>query len=497
MFRAKSLLVGLALLAAAPIGFAVSQQLQPNPNGEAAVNQAEALSRAFRNAADAVVPTVVKIKSRVNPRRLTRPGGPMRENPFRGTPFEDFFDPDGGFGGSLDQYIPRREGTGSGVIIDSDGLILTNNHVVSGADTVVVELADGREFTAKDIRTDPATDLAVLRIPEADSLPAARLGDSDALRIGDWVLAIGNPFELEASVSAGIISAKGRSLGSAERASFLQTDAAINPGNSGGPLVNFCGEVVGINTAIASSSGAYQGIGFAIPVNLTKWVIEQLVSTGSVRRAWLGIGIAPMTQEYAETLGIDARTTGVVVRQVTRETPAARAGVRPGDVITHFAGRPVGGPAELQRAVEQAPVDSKQELRVLRRGKPITLTVTTEALPDEVAGRGPGRSQPSDDESEVQGELGLQLADLTPELAERLQLDPMLRGAVVVRVDRGGIARESGLVRGMLITEVDNQPVSSAKEFEEAIKDKSLDRGITLNVEIAGVGTQFLILKRR
>ena len=198
-------------------------------------------------------------------------------------------------GGHWSNTFPRREGTGSGVIIASDGLILTNNHVVSGADSVVVELADGREFTAEDIRTDPATDLAVLRIKKATNLPAARLGDSDTLRIGDWVLAIGNPFELEASVSAGIISAKGRSLGSAERASFLQTDAAINPGNSGGPLVNLRGEVVGINTAIASSNGAYQGIGFAIPVNLTKWVTDQLVSKGSVSRAWLGIGIAPVT----------------------------------------------------------------------------------------------------------------------------------------------------------------------------------------------------------
>ena len=218
---------------------------------------AETLSTAFRGAAETVLPTVVKIKAKVNPRKVSRPGGLRGENPFRGTPFEDFFGSEEGFGlgGPFEQYIPRREGTGSGVIINPDGLILTNNHVVSEADSVVVELADGREFAAKDIRTDPATDLAILQINSPEKLPAARLGDSDALQIGDWVLAIGNPFELEASVSAGIISAKGRSLVSAERASFLQTDAAINPGNSGGPLVNFRGEVVGINTAIASSSG--------------------------------------------------------------------------------------------------------------------------------------------------------------------------------------------------------------------------------------------------
>ena len=215
------------------------------------------------------------------------------------------------------------------MIINPDGLILTNNHVVSQADSVVVELADGREFTAKEIRTDPATDLAILRISSGEKLPAARLGDSDALQIGDWVLAIGNPFELEASVSAGIISAKERSLGSAERASFLQTDAAINPGNSGGPLVNLRGEVVGINTAIASSSGGYQGIGFAIPVNLTKWVIGQLVDKGTVSRAWLGIGIGPVTQETAEKLGIDPRTAGVLVnKSVTIRLPSGRESSR-------------------------------------------------------------------------------------------------------------------------------------------------------------------------
>ena len=200
-------------------------------------------------------------------------------------------------------------------------------------------MADGREFTAEDIRTDPQTDLAILRIKGAGDLQAAKLGDSDGVQIGDWVLAIGNPFQLEASVSAGIISAKGRSLGAASRASFLQTDAAINPGNSGGPLVNLRGEVVGINTAIASSSGGYQGIGFAIPVNLAKWVSNQLIDNGSVSRAGLGVSISPVTQESAEMLNIDPRTPGVVVQQVGEGTPAERAGIRAGDVITHFGGK--------------------------------------------------------------------------------------------------------------------------------------------------------------
>ena len=392
MFRIKHVVLGLAVSVTTLVEPTVGQEGKPAvANSTTAVDHAETLSQAFRNAADNVLPTVVTIKSRVNPRRVA-PNGGMRENPFRGTPFEDFFDPEsGGFGGPFERYMPRREGTGSGVIINRDGLILTNNHVVAEADTVIVELADGREFKAEDIRTDPATDLAVLRITSSEKLPAARLGDSDALRIGDWVLAIGNPFELEASVSAGIISAKGRSLGSAERASFLQTDAAINPGNSGGPLVNLRGEVVGINTAIASSSGGYQGIGFAIPVNLTKWVIDQLVTKGSVSRAWLGVGIASLTQETAETLGVDPRSTGVVVRQVGDDTPAERAGLRPGDVITHFAGQPVTDPAALQRAVERAPLNTEKEVRVIRGGETMRLTVKTESLPEEIAGRTPSR----------------------------------------------------------------------------------------------------------
>ncbi len=494
MFRISHVVLGAAFLAAGWFHSASGQQLAPRAASDSsAVNQAESLSSAFRSAANTVLPTVVTIRSRVTPRSMPR--GQMRENPFRGTPFEDFFDPDSGFGVPFDQYMPRREGTGSGVIISADGLILTNNHVVTEADTVVVVLPDGREFTAEDIRTDPATDIAVLRVKSSERLPAARLGDSDALQIGDWVLAVGNPFELESSVSAGIISAKGRSLGSAERASFLQTDAAINPGNSGGPLVNLRGEVVGVNTAIASSSGGYQGIGFAIPINLTKWVIDQLVSKGTVSRAWLGVGIASLTQETAETLGLDPRSTGVVVRQVGEETPAERAGVRPGDVITHFAGKPVAGPTELQRAVEQAPLNSQQELKVIRRGEPLSLTVTTEPLPDNGSSANARRPMREGGESAMDEELGLQLADINAEMAERLNLDPMDRGALVIRST--GIARESGLVRGMLIIQVDDQPVSSVAEFQEAIKDKSLDKGIPLNVKVPGVGVQFLILKRR
>ncbi|MEX0867025.1 MAG: trypsin-like peptidase domain-containing protein, partial [Pirellulales bacterium] len=270
--------------------------------------------------------------------------------------------------------------TGSGVIIDREGLILTNNHVVAGADEVVVKLLDGREFVATDIRTDPETDLALLRIEGADDLPAAKLGDSDRLSIGDWVIAIGNPFDLESTVSAGIISGKGRDLGKIRRAKFLQTDAAINPGNSGGPLVNLRGEVIGINTAIASSSGGYQGIGFAVPVNLAKWVIAQLQENGEVRRAYLGVAIGEVNAEIAEQLDVDLRS-GVVVGQVYPDTPAAAAGLQENDVIVRFGDQQVRAPGDLQQIVERSTVGETLQVEVVRAGEKQTLDIQLEKLP--------------------------------------------------------------------------------------------------------------------
>jgi len=273
------------------------------------------------------------------------------------------------------------------VIIDSSGIVLTNNHVIEGADEVIVRLPDGREFKATDVRADSDTDLAVLRIKVKGKLPAAKLGNSDQLEIGDWVIAVGNPFELESTVSAGIISGKGRTLGRIRRAAFLQTDAAINPGNSGGPLVNLDGEIVGINTAIASSSGGYQGIGFAIPVNLAKWVTPQLLKNGRVQRAFLGVSIGDVEAELARRLKV-APYSGVLVRQVFEDTPAAKAGMKEGDLITAFSGVKVRSARELQLVVERAPLKSIQKVSILRDGKPQSVKVTIEPLPNAL-GRQP------------------------------------------------------------------------------------------------------------
>jgi len=344
-----------------------------------AISHAKSLSRAFRAAAKRITPSVVTIQTKTNakPPRADAP----QENPFKGTPLEDLY-----------PELERRRrqpssGIGSGVIIDSSGIVLTNNHVIEGADEVIVRLPDGREFKATDVRADSDTDLAVLRIKVKGKLPAAKLGNSDQLEIGDWVIAVGNPFELESTVSAGIISGKGRTLGRIRRAAFLQTDAAINPGNSGGPLVNLDGEIVGINTAIASSSGGYQGIGFAIPVNLAKWVTPQLLKNGRVQRAFLGVSIGDVEAELARRLKV-APYSGVLVRQVFEDTPAAKAGMKEGDLITAFSGVKVRSARELQLVVERAPLKSIQKVSILRDGKPQSVKVTIEPLPNAL-GRQP------------------------------------------------------------------------------------------------------------
>ena len=473
-------------------------QDKTSPDSSPAVAQAKNLSQAFRAAADAVRQTVVKISISSKPRRVQMPEGTLnRENPFEGTPFERFFDNDPqlrGFG--FRQYTPPRQGVGSGVIIDSKGLILTNNHVVEDADEVVVELADGREFKATDIKTDPRTDLAVVRIETDQPLPAATLGDSDKLEIGDWVLAVGNPFGMTGTVSAGIISGKGRSLALGRRTEFLQTDAAINPGNSGGPLVDLDGRVVGINTAIASRNGAYQGVGFAIPVNLAKWVTGQLATSGNVKRAYLGVQIEPIDNQKAAILGIQ-RNQGVLINDVLADSPAAKAGLQVSDVIRTFAGRSVSDPRDLQEIVERSPAGSKQKVDIIRQGKPMTLQVVVKPLPDDydvasIAPHGSGRSRvmPPSKQNKM---LGLEVAELTEELAEHLG-HKGVAGVVITDVDPEGVAAAAGIRQGMLILRVGQKPVKSVAEFEAAVKDKDISKGVLLLVRTAA-GNRFVVLQ--
>ena len=481
-----SLLAGSLITWTLVTGVGQGQQSSTQPgNDRAAIQQAEGLSRAFRSAAKQVLPTVVKVKTTTEPRVSSLRGGPPTENPFRGTPFEDFFDDQ--VPGLRRYRMPDlpQSGLGSGVIIDSSGIVLTNNHVVQGADKVVVQLGDGRQFNVKEIKTDERSDLAVLRLEVDGSLPAARLGDSDKLEIGDWVIAVGNPFELEQTVSAGIISGKGRILGAVERARFLQTDAAINPGNSGGPLVNLNGEVVGINTAIASRTGGYQGIGFAIPVNLAKWVTPQLIEQGTVARAYLGVIIENITPERAEELEVRPNS-GVIVKVVGEDTPAEKAGIRKDDLILSYDGHGIQNVSDLQERVERSRAGSRHELRIVRNGKPQTLKVEVVAMPDDLKLSQISRFH--------HRQLGLGVIDLTKDWAERLGYEG-LSGVLIFHVDPDRIADQAGLRAGMLIVRVGKTPITSVAEFREAIQKESLADGITLEVQ-SRRGTQTFRLQR-
>ncbi len=467
-------------------------------------SHATALSNAFRFAAEKATPSVVVVRSETKARRVAaerdpRGGGPRggAENPFKGTPFEDFFKdgaPEGfDFRGPGMPGTPRRSGVGSGVIVDPTGIVLTNNHVVEGADTVTVELSDGRKFKAREIKTDPESDLAVVRLEGAKDLPTAKLGDSDTLEIGDWVIAIGNPFELETTVSAGIISGKGRELGSIRRAKFLQTDAAINPGNSGGPLVNLAGEVVGINTAIASNSGGYQGIGFAIPVNLAKWVSGQLIAKGAVERGYLGVSIGPLDDEAASKLGI-AGKKGALVTEVMEGSPAAAAGIQELDVVTSFDGTPVDGPRSLQEVVERSEIGKPHAVTVMRDGRVVTLKVSVKPLPESLASKGPSgpRLAPSGQNTFYSADLGLEVRNKD---ADAENAYPGFEGVVVDRVDADGLAASQGVAPGMLVRRVGKTVVKNVSEFEKAVAGEKVESGVMLLVRTPR-GNQVVILQK-
>lgn len=364
-----------------------------------ALDHAKSLSRAFRSAASTVTPSVVTIIAKQKVAAGNRPQLDLRNllnDPELRRLFPDGQIPD----------VPGEEGepdspdfpgfnahVGSGVVIDAEGIVLTNNHVVADADEVIVRLQDGSEITATEIRTDPLSDVAIVRFTPDSKLTAAAFGDSSRLEIGDWVIAIGSPFELEATVSAGIISAKGRGISRIPRGRLLQTDAAINPGNSGGPLVSLDGQVVGINTAIATNNGGYQGVGFAIPINQAKWISEELLEYGKVRRAWLGIQIGELNAEAARRLKLKARS-GVRVVDVFRDSPADKGGLKGDDVIIGFGEVPVRSPGDLQAAVEQQPIGSARKMLVVRDGNNVTLDVTLAALPDPSEAP---RGQPEED----------------------------------------------------------------------------------------------------
>ncbi len=443
--------------------------------------------RAFRSVAKQVGPAVVFIKVEKEVKQQT-----MGENPFAGTPFGDEFFRR--FFGQPPQQQPRRApkqpphhnavGQGSGFIISSDGYIMTNNHVVGDADKVTVQLLDGSEYEAKIIGTDPPTDVALIKIDVDEKLPALKLGNSDKLEVGDWVLAFGNPFGLSHTLTAGIVSAKGRSgIGLNDYENFIQTDAAINPGNSGGPLVNLDGEVVGMNTAIYSRSGGYMGIGFAIPINMAKDIRQQLLKHGEVTRGRLGIYIQELTKDLAGSFSLDQHE-GILVAQVMEDSPAAKAGLQQGDVILKLDGEKITKVASFRNKIAMTRPGTDVELLVLRDGHKKKITATIEALETDENGH-PTAS------GEIH-ELGMSLQTLTPDLAEQLGYEGV-NGVLVAEVKPGSVAAQAGIQRGNLIEEVNRQEVTTPEQVKSMIKKS--DRKTVLLLVRQGKASRYLALR--
>jgi len=408
-------------------------------------------AKAFSEIVKSVSPAVVNISS-------TRGAGGNEEE---GDEIEEFFNP----------FDFERRGTelslGSGVIVSEDGYIITNNHVVADAEEIKVTLYDKRTFKGELVGADPKTDLAVVRI-EASGLPTGIWGDSDSLSVGEFVLAIGNPFSLNNTVTMGIVSAVGRAnVGIADYEDFIQTDAAINPGNSGGPLVNIRGEIVGINTAIFSKSGGYQGIGFAVPVNMVRSIMDQLVKGGRVVRGWLGVSIQEMTPDMARKFGL--RTPdGALVSDITKGSPAQRAGLKRGDIITAFNGKAVKDASSLKNLVAQSRPGTKAVIRVIRGSKPLDLNAQVGEYPTEISRNEETerRKTPRTAMHRPEGAFtGLKVAGLSREIIKQLGLSPAERGVVVVDVSEGSPAAEAGLKRGDVIEEIDRRSLAGLREF--------------------------------
>lgn len=466
--------------------------LQRPAFAEDAKGQAQALSRAFEDVAKAVTPALVNISAETRPQETVRGKRPSLP-PGLPEPFRDFFER---FGEEAPfdngSQVPHR-GLGSGVIVDSKGHILTNNHVVAQADEVTVRLSDGREFEGEVIGADPRTDLAVVKI-DAGAVQSARLGDSDKLKIGEWVVAAGTPFGLENTITAGIVSAKGRSImGGNAYEDFIQTDAAINPGNSGGPLANLDGEVVGINTAIFSRSGGYMGIGFAIPINMAKSIMQSLISDGKVVRGWLGVVIQELTDELADSFEYEG-TKGALVSEVAPDGPALKAGLLQGDIIISFNGKTVDTVNDLRNMVAAEKPSTDSTITVIRNGKQKRLTVTLGELPSN-AGLEIPDSEEEATEPDYTSEIGISVETLSDELRKNLKAKAA-SGVVISGVEEGSLAADKGLRVGDVVKSINGKNVASAKEFGEVLEKIDLMKGARLLVESRGVD-RFVFLKEK
>jgi serine protease Do len=473
--------------------------LGQHPGQPATVTNVPKELTSYRGVVKTVLPAVVSIEGRLKKVKATGPSSrrqPQFDDQQVPEEFRKFFEDFG-------RQMPEQDdspvlGFGSGFIVDPKGVILTNYHVVNGADQVEVTLPDGRKFLSRDIKGDRKTDLAIVRIDaKKGELPYLELGDSNAMEIGDRVLAVGAPFGLTGSVTSGIVSAKGRNgLNVNLYEDFIQTDAAINPGNSGGPLVNLEGKVIGINSAIKTRTGGFQGVGLAIASNFAKNIMKALETDGLVHRGYLGIQMADLKPEVASRLNLRDKS-GVVVGKVMEGSPADKAGLQAGDIITSLAGKSVKDGKELQQTVMASPLHRPVELTVYRDGKTQNLQVTIEEQPETFGvAQAPRFRAPRERANSVNlNKLGLSLKDLTPETAEQLGFKGIATGALISRVDSDSAAAKAGLRPDMLITQVDKKPVQSAADVQKVVEKASLEKGILFKVQAAQGGVNYVVVK--
>ena len=500
--RILTLMVGMVLGAVATAAFHLAPQAgaisfwgegATTPEAAAATPAAPAAAAPaavtslpdFARLAERISPSVVNIsttsqgESPQGPRMGPGPG----PGPFGGGDPHEFWEPFERFFGPMPRRPFKQRSLGSGFVITREGVILTNNHVVENAEEIIVRLEDEKEYKAKVLGRDPKIDIAVIKIENAPDLEPVPLGNSDDLRVGEWVMAIGNPFGLEHSVTAGIVSAKGRFIGQGSYDQFIQTDAAINPGNSGGPLINLDGKVVGINTAIFSRTGGNIGIGFAIPINLAKDELPELEAKGRVTRGWLGVLIQKVTPEIAESLGVK-EAKGALVADVIKDGPAEEAGIKVGDVIVEFDGHPVKDSTELPLLVARTAIGKSVKVKVIRDKGTETLSVHISELKDEEAAAEAGKEEG----------LGLTVQPLTPDIAESLGIGTEVKGVVVAAVEPGSPADDAGLRRGDVILEVNREPVKDLASYRKAVKAGGKGKNVLFLVR-RGDNSIFLAVK--
>jgi serine protease Do len=440
---------GLALAAATP-----AAEARPAPES-------------FADIAEGLLDAVVNISTSQNAPAAEKAVRPPQAPD--GSPLDEFFDDFFKRGETPKGPSRKQSSLGSGFVIDPSGIVVTNNHVIDGADEIIVNFADGSKLTAELVGKDLKTDLAVLRVKPTKPLKAVSFGDSERLRVGDWVLAIGNPFGLGGSVSAGIVSARNRNINSGPYDNFIQTDAAINRGNSGGPLFDIDGKVVGINTAIISPSGGSIGIGFSVPARTARPVVEQILKYGETRRGWIGVRVQQVTDQIAESLGLKSGPVGALIAGVNDDGPAAKAGIQTGDVVLSFDGKTVKEMRDLPRIVADSEIDKEVPLVVLRKGEEKTLTIKIGRLAEDVATPAALKTPEADEAPKSGAALGITFEAVTDELVKKFALKPDAKGLVITAVEDGSKAQENAIKPGDVLVEVAQEAVATPQEVEARI----------------------------